>query len=307
MPALESLVPVPALESLRTCPTSISQRITPQRQCLRVSKDGGSLFQSRRMHQSQPWKHSKRSGGSQKGSDFGSLGALYSWCAISDIDTFSCLLVSLLCLCHPGSTTSHHTLLQMLSALCEATYPFLVSKALEAALQASQANTAAAGSVTLWQALSHPPAALVTVLVWMVISAVGETLFASLRAVCASLITVNTLKRLRSTVFAALLQQEKLWFQRRGYDAASLASRVTSDCEAVAKIVSINFNIALRQGVQSIGALGFLAYINPLIAAYCAISAILMSIMSLKYVTSILWYGIVLHLCVCLCFHCTHV
>jgi ABC-type multidrug transport system fused ATPase/permease subunit len=151
--------------------------------------------------------------------------------------------------------------MQLLAAVCEASYPFLVSKALEAALQASQVNSASAGSVSMWQAL---------------------------RAVCASFITNNTLKRLRSTVFAALLQQEKLWFQRKGYDAASLAARVTGDCEAVAKIVSINFNIALRYGVQSVGAMCFLVYLNPLIAAYCLVSAATMSIMSLKYVPSLI-------------------
>jgi ABC-type multidrug transport system fused ATPase/permease subunit len=178
--------------------------------------------------------------------------------------------------------------MQLLAAVCEASYPFLVSKALEAALQASQVNSASAGSVSLWQALSRFPPELVSVLWLMAIAALGETLFASLRAVCASFITNNTLKRLRSTVFAALLQQEKLWFQRKGYDAASLAARVTGDCEAVAKIVSINFNIALRYGVQSVGAMCFLVYLNPLIAAYCLVSAATMSIMSLKYVPSLI-------------------
>ena len=186
-------------------------------------------------------------------------------------------------------------LVQMLSALCEASYPFLVSKALEAALEASKTNVAAAGSFTLWQALLNPPPALVSVLALVVLNAIGETVFTSLRAICASLITISTLKRLRSTVFGALLQQEKLWFQRRGYDAASLASRVTSDCEAVAKIVSINFNVALRQGVQSIGSLCFLAYINPLIALYCTVSALFMAWMSLKCVFYLLCFRHGLH------------
>ena len=183
----------------------------------------------------------------------------------------------------------------MLSALCEASYPFLVSKALEAALEASKENAANAVSMTLWQGLCNPPPALVAVLLLMVLNALGETVFTSLRAICASMITISTLKRLRSTVFGALLQQEKLWFQRRGFDAASLASRVTSDCEAVAKIVSINFNVALRQGVQSIGSLCFLAYINPLIALYCTVSAVFMAYMSLKYDDSLL----------CFLFNCT--
>jgi ABC-type multidrug transport system fused ATPase/permease subunit len=173
--------------------------------------------------------------------------------------------------------------------VCEASYPYLVSKALEAALNASQGNAAPAGSVSLWQALCNVPPELVSVLALLAVNAFGETLFASLRAVCASLITNSTLKRLRSTVFAALLQQEKLWFQRKGYDAASLASRVTGDCEAVAKIVSINFNVALRYGVQSVGALMFLVYLSPLIAAYCVVSAVLMSVMSLKYVSLLFW------------------
>jgi ABC-type multidrug transport system fused ATPase/permease subunit len=170
---------------------------------------------------------------------------------------------------------------QVLAASCEVAYPWLAARALEAALQALQAATAGQHA-TLWQALSHPPAALMPVLFLMLLSAVGETVFATGRAVCASMITVSTLRRIRSTVFAALLQQEKLWFQHKGRDAAALAARITSDCEAVAKIVSINFNVALRFGVQTLGALGFLAYINPYIAAYCAASAVLMSYMSLK-------------------------
>lgn len=179
------------------------------------------------------------------------------------------------------------TRVQMLAAVCEAVYPFLVSKALEAALQASQANTAAAGSVSLWEALANVPPGLKSVLILLAVSAIGETVFASLRALCASLVTNNTLKHLRSTVFSALLQQEKLWFQRKGYDAASLASRVTGDCEAVARIVSINFNIALRMGVQTVGALAFLVYLNPPIAAYCAVTAGIMCFMSLKCAPSL--------------------
>lgn len=176
--------------------------------------------------------------------------------------------------------------MQLLAAICEAVYPFLVSKALEAALQASQSGNSMTG-ITVLEACSRIPPELVSVLVLLCVSALGETLFASLRAVCASLVTNSTLKRLRSTVFSALLQQEKLWFQRKGYDAAALASRVTNDCEAVAKIVSLNFNIALRYAVQSGGALAFLVYLNPVIAAYCAVAAAGMCFMSLRYVTSV--------------------
>eukprot|EP00892_Ulva_mutabilis_P000549 jgi/Ulvmu1/10495/UM064_0033.1 len=172
----------------------------------------------------------------------------------------------------------------IVAATCELAYPHLASKLLEAAQEA--AVIATAGGVangTLLHLLQDPPQQFIPIFVFMALSAVGETVFAALRAVCSSLVTVKTVKRLRASVFDSLLAQEALWFQQRGCDSASLAARITNDCEAVARIVSVNFNVALRYGVQSVGALVYLGVVNPTVAASCLITTFLMSAVSLKY------------------------
>ena len=175
--------------------------------------------------------------------------------------------------------------MQVVAATCELAYPHLASKVLEAAQQAAT-STAVDGAATggIIYHLQHPPEAFVPIFVLMGFSAFGETVFAALRAVCASLVTIKTVKRLRASVFDSLLAQEALWFQQRGRDSASLAARITNDCEAVAKIVSINFNVALRYGVQSVGALVYLCIANPTLAVSCLVTTVLMCAVSLKCV-----------------------
>lgn len=173
--------------------------------------------------------------------------------------------------------------MQIVAAACELMYPHLASKILEAAQQASaDAALDGAGGGSLWYHLRSPPPAFIPVFLFIGASAVGETLFAALRAICSTIVTVKTVKRLRARVFDSLLAQEVTWFHKVGRDSASLASRISNDCEAVARIVSINFNIALRYGVQAIGALVYLAATNATIAALCFVTTMLMCAISLK-------------------------
>lgn len=173
--------------------------------------------------------------------------------------------------------------MQIVAATCELTYPHLASKILEAAQQASaDAAVHSAGGGSLWHHLRSPPPAFIPIFFFIGVSAIGETLFAALRAICSTMVTVKTVKRLRARVFDSLLAQEVTWFQKVGRDSASLATRISNDCEAVARIVSINFNIALRYGVQAVGALAYLGVTNPTIAALCFVTTMLMCAISLK-------------------------
>lgn len=182
--------------------------------------------------------------------------------------------------------------MQIVAATCELAYPHLASKLLEAAQRAA-VTAAADGSAggSLWHLVQSPPPSFIPIFLLISVSAFGETIFAALRAVCSTMVTVKTVKQLRAKVFGSLLAQEVLWFQPHGRDSASLASRISNDCEAVARIVSINFNVALRYGVQAVGGLAYLGCANPAIAALCLITTILMCAISLKCALDFLPYA----------------
>lgn len=147
-------------------------------------------------------------------------------------------------------------------------------------------------NASIWQQIQSPPPSFMPILALIGISAVGETIFAALRAICSTTVTVKTVKRLRTRVFDSLLNQEMLWFEQRGRESAALASRISNDCEAVARIVSINFNVGLRYSVQAVGGLVYLGFTNTTIAALCCLTTVLMCLISLKCAYTLSSFGL---------------
>lgn len=85
-------------------------------------------------------------------------------------------------------------------------------------------------------------------------------LAAAVRGYLFSIINRNILHRLRSRAFAAMISQPVAWFDSQ--DGAQLSTRLSADCAAVARLVATSANIALRNGLQCVGAAAYLFFLH---------------------------------------------
>lgn len=76
--------------------------------------------------------------------------------------------------------------------------------------------------------------------------------------------------------------QDVLYFNEEGHDAAGLSSRLSGDCLAVSRLITMNVNIALRNGLQAIGGLAYLYWLNPSLALGCLCTAAVMCVISVR-------------------------
>jgi ABC transporter transmembrane region len=95
-------------------------------------------------------------------------------------------------------------------------------------------------------------------------------------------VTNHVQRRLRAQAFGVLLRRDAQWFSRRGNDPAALATRLASDCDAVARIVSVNMNVLLRNSLQAAGGLTYLFILHGQLAVVCAGTLVLICAVSLR-------------------------
>eukprot|EP00798_Chlamydomonas_sp_ICE-L_P024557 gene24557-10168_t len=81
-----------------------------------------------------------------------------------------------------------------------------------------------------------------------------------MRGMCFSVLNNRMILRLRMSLFQNLTQRETAFFD--GVSVGVLTSRLQSDCQAIAKCFSINFNISLRNLFQAIGGFIYLWFLS---------------------------------------------
>eukprot|EP00201_Polytomella_parva_P022584 CAMPEP_0175045550 /NCGR_PEP_ID=MMETSP0052_2-20121109/4493_1 /TAXON_ID=51329 ORGANISM="Polytomella parva, Strain SAG 63-3" /NCGR_SAMPLE_ID=MMETSP0052_2 /ASSEMBLY_ACC=CAM_ASM_000194 /LENGTH=394 /DNA_ID=CAMNT_0016309109 /DNA_START=588 /DNA_END=1769 /DNA_ORIENTATION=- len=80
--------------------------------------------------------------------------------------------------------------------------------------------------------------------------------FAAMRGFCFSMLNNRMTRRLRDELFSTLIYRETEFFDQT--DVGALTSRLQSDCQAMAKCVATNLNIAMRNCIQAIGGIVYL-------------------------------------------------
>jgi ABC-type multidrug transport system fused ATPase/permease subunit len=83
------------------------------------------------------------------------------------------------------------------------------------------------------------------------LSTLGYCLLAAVRGGLFSWLNQRLIRRLRSRLFERLVRKETAFFDTN--DVGSLTSRLGSDCYAVARCISTNLNVAMRNLLQVIG------------------------------------------------------
>ena len=70
-----------------------------------------------------------------------------------------------------------------------------------------------------------------------------------------------------------------MFFYTQQTNAASLSSRLSADCLSVTRLLTLNLNILLRQGLQGVGGLIYLSFLSaPLALGCCAATAFMATI-----------------------------
>jgi ABC transporter fused permease/ATP-binding protein len=87
----------------------------------------------------------------------------------------------------------------------------------------------------------------------------------ALRFILFSVAGERVVTRLRERLYRRILDQEVGFFDARR--TGELTSRLASDCGVLQSAVSVNVSMALRSGVQAVGAIGFLFYTSPVLTA----------------------------------------
>ena len=178
------------------------------------------------------------------------------------------------------------TSLQAVEACGELVIPHLTKEAFAAVLACAPAAAAAAA------ATAAPPLALPAVLqqfptfrgitALYVSAAAAEMIFGAVRAWCCSKVTIELQRSLRSRLLGTLLQQEALWFGRRGNRASELASRLSADCSAVSLMVSGNLHNILSSVFMATGGLVYLCFLNGSLAAVTVVMTAVLCHISLR-------------------------
>lgn len=88
--------------------------------------------------------------------------------------------------------------------------------------------------------------------------ALGYGVTSGLRGLIMSVVENRLLARLRWQTFSLMLTQDMAFHDER--DVGELTSRLNSDCEAVSSGLSLNFNIFLRNAVQLVFGVSYLAF-----------------------------------------------
>lgn len=85
----------------------------------------------------------------------------------------------------------------------------------------------------------------------MALCTAGFSIFASLRGGLFTELNNRLVERLRARLFGVLIRRETSFFDTT--DVGQLTSRLTSDCQSIARSLATNMNVALRNLVQVIG------------------------------------------------------
>jgi len=106
--------------------------------------------------------------------------------------------------------------------------------------------------------------------------------FAALRGSAFSVVNQRLVRRLRERVFGSILTQETAYFDE--HETGELVSRLSADCQSVARCLAVNLNVMLRNGMQALLGMVYLAWVSPKLAAVTT------AMVTVLWVAT-LWYG----------------
>jgi ABC-type multidrug transport system fused ATPase/permease subunit len=107
---------------------------------------------------------------------------------------------------------------------------------------------------------------------------------------------IEVQRSLRQRLLAVLLQQESLWFDRKGNHAAEVASRLSADCRAAAHLISVNLHTVLHNALQAVGGLTYLVFVNARLASVTGAMMLVLCFISLRCAPSGPYFSACLYL-----------
>jgi ATP-binding cassette subfamily B protein len=179
---------------------------------------------------------------------------------------------TLLRLCKPDAPILAVSFVSLtLAATCDALLPALQGAALNTALGFD--TVGAGGPLSLRFALTQ-------------LAAVGcvSAIFTGVRGFFFWLCGARLVKRLRATLFQALLEQPQSFFDEQG--PGELSTRLATDCVKLGDVLSLNVNIVLRQVIQSAAGIAIVCRLNLRLAAIVLAAVGLRACLSNVYATA---------------------